>query len=199
MSPWRSAGSSTEMTYESGSSDVTGSPRRLGGPQAYVRLLPSWWRAAVGGIAAATSGYVLPKKDAEIGETVDAEPHAWVQCSTTAGSALTDQRRPLGELHVIVGTAREYGDSPASDVPDRRPRSSSSRCVFTPGVGRQKPRRRSPLKGSDGGLLSDGQDLNLHPTPPVVRHQPLRTVRGDCSLANGAKLTTPGLVALIGR
>ncbi|WP_297007076.1 transglutaminase family protein [uncultured Corynebacterium sp.] len=72
---------------------------------------------AVGIAARYVSGYVLPKKDAEIGETVDAESHAWVQWfngGENNGWYSFDPTNDIvpGELHVIVGTAREYSDVP---------------------------------------------------------------------------------------
>ncbi|MGO3036255.1 transglutaminase family protein [Corynebacterium variabile] len=110
-----------EMTYESGSSDVTGTAAqaweaRKGVCQDFSHIMVGALRS-VGIAARYVSGYVLPKKDAEIGETVDAESHAWVQWFNDGDNNGWFSFDPTnnvvpGELHVIVGTAREYGDVP---------------------------------------------------------------------------------------
>jgi transglutaminase-like putative cysteine protease len=59
------------------------------------------------------SGYVHPQGDAEIGETVKGESHAWIEFWTgkwypvdpTAG-------RSAGERHVLVARGRDYSDVP---------------------------------------------------------------------------------------
>lgn len=110
-----------EMTYESGSSDVTGTAAqawdaRKGVCQDFSHIMVGALRA-IGIATRYVSGYVLPKKDAEIGETVDAESHAWVQWfngGENNGWYSFDPTNDIvpGELHVIVGTAREYSDVP---------------------------------------------------------------------------------------
>ncbi|AWT26279.1 Protein-glutamine gamma-glutamyltransferase [Corynebacterium provencense] len=110
-----------EMTYETGASDVTGTAAqawdaRKGVCQDFSHIMIGALRA-VGIPARYVSGYVLPKKDAGIGETVDAESHAWVQWfngGDNNGWYSFDPTNDLvpGELHVIVGTAREYSDVP---------------------------------------------------------------------------------------
>lgn len=59
------------------------------------------------------SGYLHPKKDAAIGETVAGESHAWVEWWTGewVGFDPTNDRE-VGDHHVIVGRAREYRDIP---------------------------------------------------------------------------------------
>jgi transglutaminase-like putative cysteine protease len=57
------------------------------------------------------SGYVYPRTDGDIGETIAGQSHAWVEWWTgdwagfdpTSGS-------PIGKRHVIVARGRDYGD-----------------------------------------------------------------------------------------
>lgn len=83
------------MTYGSGSSDVTGTAAqaweaRKGVCQDFSHIMVGALRS-VGIAARYVSGYVLSKKDAEIGATNNVVS---------------------GELHVIVGTACGYSDVP---------------------------------------------------------------------------------------
>jgi len=57
------------------------------------------------------SGYLHPKRDAEIGETVTGESHAWVEWWTGDwfGYDPTNSSE-VGDHHVIVARAREYRD-----------------------------------------------------------------------------------------
>ena len=59
------------------------------------------------------SGYLHPKRDAAIGETVRGESHAWVEWWTGDwyGFDPTNDRE-VGDHHVIVARAREYRDVP---------------------------------------------------------------------------------------
>jgi transglutaminase-like putative cysteine protease len=59
------------------------------------------------------SGYLHPKPDAEIGETVEGQSHAWVEwwCGGWEGYDPTNGV-PTAERHVIVARGREYGDVP---------------------------------------------------------------------------------------
>lgn len=59
------------------------------------------------------SGYLHPKADAAIGETVTGESHAWVEWWTGDwfGFDPTNDRE-VGDHHVIVARAREYTDVP---------------------------------------------------------------------------------------
>lgn len=59
------------------------------------------------------SGYLHPKRDAAIGETVAGESHAWVEWWTGDwyGFDPTNDRE-VGDHHVIVARAREYTDIP---------------------------------------------------------------------------------------
>lgn len=57
------------------------------------------------------SGYLHPKADAEVGETVTGQSHAWVEWWDGAWTAFDPTNAiPAGERHVIVGHGREYGD-----------------------------------------------------------------------------------------
>ncbi|WP_062211983.1 transglutaminase family protein [Demequina oxidasica] len=68
---------------------------------------------AVGIPARYVSGYLHPKKDAEIGETVSGESHAWVEwwSGDWFGYDPTNASE-VGDHHVIVARAREYRDVP---------------------------------------------------------------------------------------
>ena len=68
---------------------------------------------AIGVPARYVSGYLHPKRDAEIGEKVRGESHAWVEWWTGDwfGFDPTNDRE-VGDHHVIVGRGREYGDVP---------------------------------------------------------------------------------------
>jgi transglutaminase-like putative cysteine protease len=59
------------------------------------------------------SGYLHPKADAAIGETVHGESHAWVEwwSGDWFGFDPTNDRQ-VGDHHVIVGRGREYRDVP---------------------------------------------------------------------------------------
>jgi transglutaminase-like putative cysteine protease len=59
------------------------------------------------------SGYLHPKLDATIGETVQGQSHAWVEwwCGGWEGYDPTNGV-PTGVRHVIVARGREYGDVP---------------------------------------------------------------------------------------
>ncbi len=74
---------------------ATGALRHVGSPARYV------------------SGYLHPKRDAAIGETVTGESHAWVEWWTGDwfGFDPTNDRE-VGDHHVIVARAREYRDVP---------------------------------------------------------------------------------------
>jgi len=68
---------------------------------------------AVGIPARYVSGYLHPKRDAEIGEKVRGESHAWVEWWTGDwfGFDPTNDRE-VGDHHVVVARGREYGDVP---------------------------------------------------------------------------------------
>jgi transglutaminase-like putative cysteine protease len=68
---------------------------------------------SVGIPARYVSGYLHPKADAAIGETVTGESHAWVEwfCGEWHGFDPTNQI-PIGDRHVLVGRGRDYRDVP---------------------------------------------------------------------------------------
>jgi transglutaminase-like putative cysteine protease len=69
--------------------------RRLGIPARYV------------------SGYLLPRADLPVGEKVDGESHAWVECWAGEWQAWDPTNgRPAGADHVVVGRGRDYDDVP---------------------------------------------------------------------------------------
>lgn len=59
------------------------------------------------------SGYLHPNPDADRGETVSGESHAWVECWDGAWTAHDPtNRRPVGPEHVVVARGRDYWDVP---------------------------------------------------------------------------------------
>lgn len=59
------------------------------------------------------SGYLHPKPDAAVGETVVGESHAWVEwfCGQWRGFDPTNNIE-IGDRHVLVGRGRDYNDVP---------------------------------------------------------------------------------------
>ncbi len=68
---------------------------------------------ALGMPARYVSGYLYPTKDAQLGDTVIGQSHAWVEWfdGTWRGFDPTNGI-PIGERHVIVGRGRDYADVP---------------------------------------------------------------------------------------
>jgi transglutaminase-like putative cysteine protease len=66
---------------------------------------------SVGIPARYVSGYLHPKPNAEIGETVVGESHAWVEwfCGSWHGFDPTNML-DIGDRHVLVGRGRDYQD-----------------------------------------------------------------------------------------
>lgn len=60
------------------------------------------------------SGYLHPKPDPAIGETVTGESHAWVEwfCGDDWHGFDPTNRIPIGDRHVLVGRGRDYNDVP---------------------------------------------------------------------------------------
>lgn len=65
------------------------------------------------------SGYLHPRPDAPVGETVLGESHAWVEWLTDEHEGVgcwtgfdPTNRIPIGERHVVVGRGRDYNDVP---------------------------------------------------------------------------------------
>ena len=69
---------------------------------------------AVGIPARYVSGYLHPKPDAEIGETVAGESHAWVEwfCGEQWRGFDPTNQIEIGDRHVLVGRGRDYNDVP---------------------------------------------------------------------------------------
>ena len=59
------------------------------------------------------SGYLHPKVEAEVGETVEGQSHAWVEwwCGEWFGFDPTNGV-PVGPRHVVVARGRDYDDVP---------------------------------------------------------------------------------------
>ena len=68
---------------------------------------------SVGIPARYVSGYLHPKPNAEIGETIAGESHAWVEwfCGDWRGYDPTNLI-DIGDRHVLVGRGRDYNDVP---------------------------------------------------------------------------------------
>ncbi len=68
---------------------------------------------AVGLPASYVSGYLHPRRDAAIGQTVTGESHAWVEVWLGGWWAYDPTNTvPAGERHVVVGRGRDYADVP---------------------------------------------------------------------------------------
>ena len=59
------------------------------------------------------SGYLHPRADAQVGETVEGQSHAWVEwwCGDWTGFDPTNGV-PVGPRHVVVARGRDYDDVP---------------------------------------------------------------------------------------
>lgn len=66
---------------------------------------------AMGIPARYTSGYLHPHKQAEVGETVSGQSHAWVEAWVGDWVPLDPTNgEPVGVRHVVVGRGRDYAD-----------------------------------------------------------------------------------------
>ncbi len=66
---------------------------------------------AMGIPARYTSGYLHPDREAEIGQTITGQSHAWIEAWVGDWVPLDPTNgEPVGERHVVVGRARDYGD-----------------------------------------------------------------------------------------
>lgn len=106
-----------QIKYVPGSTNVHSAAReawedRSGVCQDFAQLAAGALRS-IGIPARYVSGYLHPKRDAAIGETVQGESHAWVEwwSGEWTGFDPTNDRE-VGDHHVIVGRAREYSDIP---------------------------------------------------------------------------------------
>lgn len=65
------------------------------------------------------SGYLHPKAEADVGETVSGESHAWIEAWDGSGWVAHDPTngRPVARDHVLIATGRDYADvSPVKGV-----------------------------------------------------------------------------------
>jgi len=105
------------MTYVPGATSVTSRARdawasREGVCQDFAHVTLGALRA-LGIPARYVSGYLHPRPDAALGETVEGQSHAWVEW--WAGDWIgydTTHTAPAGEDHVVVARGRDYGDVP---------------------------------------------------------------------------------------
>ena len=59
------------------------------------------------------SGYLHPRPDAQIGETIRGESHAWVEWWVGSWTAFDPTNRTyVGDRHVVLARGREYNDVP---------------------------------------------------------------------------------------
>lgn len=104
-----------EMEYEAGSTSVHTSAveawaDRKGVCQDYAHLTLVLLRT-MGIPSRYVSGYLHPKKSAEIGKTEVGESHAWIEAWTGSWWGLDPTNNtPITEQHVTVGTGRDYSD-----------------------------------------------------------------------------------------
>jgi transglutaminase-like putative cysteine protease len=106
-----------QVSYVSGATSVNGDAadawrQRSGVCQDMAHLVIGALRVA-GVPCRYVSGYLMPKRDAEIGVPYVGESHAWVQYwdGRWVGVDPTNNLRP-GELHVEVAIGRDYADVP---------------------------------------------------------------------------------------
>lgn len=107
----------SEVAYVPGSTGVQTSAQeawhlRKGVCQDIAHLTVGLLRAR-GVPARYVSGYLHPKVEAEVGETVAGQSHAWVEwwCGDWTGFDPTNGV-PVGERHVVVARGRDYDDVP---------------------------------------------------------------------------------------
>jgi transglutaminase-like putative cysteine protease len=105
----------SRLRYESGATNVktpaTEALRRgVGVCQDFAHVSLSVLRA-MGVPARYTSGYLHPDRDAEVGQPVAGQSHAWVEAWVGDWVPLDPTNGgPVGERHVVVGRARDYAD-----------------------------------------------------------------------------------------
>jgi transglutaminase-like putative cysteine protease len=120
ISPVDACGAATEwvrsrLRYESGTTDASTSAiealrRGSGVCQDFVHLSLAVLRA-MGIPARYVSGYLHPSAEAEIGATVQGQSHAWLEAWSGEWQPVDPTNGgKVGERHVIVGRARDYGD-----------------------------------------------------------------------------------------
>ena len=103
------------LTYEKGSTTVSTDAsqalrQRRGVCQDFAHVLLGLLRS-MAIPARYTSGYLHPSSTAAIGDTLVGQSHAWVEAWVGDWLALDPTNaQPVGDRHVIVGRARDYGD-----------------------------------------------------------------------------------------
>ncbi|MEP7089702.1 MAG: transglutaminase family protein [Nocardioidaceae bacterium] len=106
-----------QMTYQSGSTQVHGHASdawaaRRGVCQDMAHVAIGALRYA-GVPARYVSGYLHPKRDPQVGDTVVGESHAWIEWwdGDWAGFDATNNIEP-GDRHIVVARGRDYSDVP---------------------------------------------------------------------------------------
>jgi len=102
------------LRYQKGTTDVsTPAPDVLrqgsGVCQDFAHVTLALLRA-VGIPARYVSGYLYPHKEAEVGQSMVGESHAWVEAWTGDWQAFDPTDGVVAERHVVVGRARDYSD-----------------------------------------------------------------------------------------
>jgi transglutaminase-like putative cysteine protease len=106
-----------EMKYQSGSTQVHGHASDAW--EARAGVCQDMAHVAVGVLRAArvparyVSGYLHPRREPEVGETVVGESHAWIEWwdGSWIGFDPTNDMEP-GDRHVVVARGRDYTDVP---------------------------------------------------------------------------------------
>jgi len=103
------------LRYQAGTTDASTSAtealrRGSGVCQDFVHLSLAMLRA-MGIPARYTSGYLHPSPDADMGDRVEGQSHAWLEAWTGDWQPFDPTNGgKVGERHVIVGRARDYAD-----------------------------------------------------------------------------------------
>jgi transglutaminase-like putative cysteine protease len=103
------------MTYQPGTTGVHTSAKEAweagkGVCQDYAHLTLVLLRE-MGIPARYVSGYLLPKKDVDVGDTVSGQSHAWIEARTGGWWGFDPTNGiPIGARHVWVAVGRDYGD-----------------------------------------------------------------------------------------
>ncbi|GAB11172.1 hypothetical protein GOARA_064_01740 [Gordonia araii NBRC 100433] len=103
------------MTYEPGTTEVHSTAadawrHRKGVCQDYAHITLAMLRS-LGIPARYVSGYLHPLADAEIGEAVDGESHAWIEVWTGGWWGIDPTNNKfIDDHHISVGTGRDYAD-----------------------------------------------------------------------------------------
>lgn len=105
----------SRIRYQTGATDVktpAAEALRQGGGvcQDFAHVTLALLRA-MGVPARYTSGYLHPQREAQVGEAVTGQSHAWIEAWVGDWLPLDPTSgEPVGERHVVVGRARDYAD-----------------------------------------------------------------------------------------